>query len=158
LKGCTEEEFARLTGANPGGFHLQLNALRYLKKAGVSAHPAVMLSFSEREAVDQLYSLLWKMDPILHSEIEEEQVILYPHVEEKLKREGLKYHSGHPPERKRQSAERRVQGISQEDRAKEERPRIVERGEGSEEQGMRREEKGQGEPIKGRRIKIITKQ
>ena len=177
FKGCNEEEFTRLTGADSRGFHLQLNALRYLKRAGVSAHPAVMLSFSEREAVDQLYSAIWKIDPILHSEIEEEKVILYPHVEEKLKRAGLQYHSGHVPERGRQDAGGRMQGKDDRheerearygekegkrrngEKARIERPRIVERGEGNGERGARREEKekDQREPIKGRRIRIITK-
>ena len=119
LKGCTEEEFARLTGADPAGFHLQLSALRYLKKAGVSAHPAVMVSFSGREELDHLYNAIWKIDPIMHSEIEEEQVILYPHVEEKLRRAGLQYRSAHVPEKKK---EKRPQG----ERAKDERPRIRE--------------------------------
>jgi uncharacterized Fe-S cluster-containing radical SAM superfamily protein len=161
LKGCTEGDFARLTGADPEGFHLQLNALRYLKKAGVSVHPAVMLSFSEREAVDQLYSALWKIDPILHSEIEEEQVILYPRVEEKLKREGLKYFSGHAPERKGQGKDDRHEPKEGKrrngEKGKKERPRIVEGGEASEEPNVKSEEKEQGEPVKGRRIKIITK-
>jgi MoaA/NifB/PqqE/SkfB family radical SAM enzyme len=119
LKGCTEEEFARLTGADPKGFHLQLNALRYLKKAGVSTHPAVMVSFSEREATDHLYSAIWKIDPIMHSEIEKEEVILYPYVEEKLRRAGLTYYSAHLPER--QEGKRRKG-----ERVKEERPKIRE--------------------------------
>jgi uncharacterized Fe-S cluster-containing radical SAM superfamily protein len=165
FKGCNEEEFARLTGADPGGFHLQLNALRHLKKAGVSAHPAVMLSFSGREAVDQLYSAIWKIDPILHSEIEEEKVILYPHVEERLRRAGLQYQSGQVQERRGQGKNDRhgVRGPRFEEkegkRRKEERPRIVERGEGSRERAAGREEKekGQREPIQGRRIKMIPK-
>jgi uncharacterized Fe-S cluster-containing radical SAM superfamily protein len=172
FKGCNEEEFTRLTGADPSGFHLQLNALRYLKKAGVSAHPAVMLSFSGRESVDQLYNAIWKIDPILHSEIEEEKVILYPHVEEKLRRAGLQYHSGHVPERRGQGKNDGHKGRGaryeekegkrrNDERAKRERPRIVKWGEGNEERGTSREEKekekDQGEPIKGRRIKIITK-
>ena len=167
FKGCNEEEFTRLTGADSSGFHLQLNALRNLKRAGVSVHPAVMLSFSEREAVDHLYSAIWKIDPILHSEIEEEKVILYRHVEEKLKRAGLKYHSGQASERRGQGKNDRHEGrgarYEEEEgkRRNEERPRIVERGERNEERGTRREEKGmekdQGEPTKGRRIKIITK-
>jgi len=101
LKGCSEEEFGRLTGADPKGFQLQLAALRNLKKAGVSAHPALMFSFSGREAIDQLYNTIWKIDPRMHSEIEREEVILYPHVMEKLKRANLSYHSGHIPEKKR---------------------------------------------------------
>lgn len=99
LKGCTEEEFARLTGANPVGFQLQLAALKNLLKAGVSTHPAIMLSFSAKEAVDQLYNTIWKIDPRMHSEVEREEVILYPHVLEKLKRANLKYFSGHLPEK-----------------------------------------------------------
>jgi len=99
LKGCTEEEFSRVTGADPKGFHLQIAALRNLVKAGVSVHPTVMLSFSGREATDQLYHTIWKIDPRLHSEIEKEEVILYPHVLEKLKRANLHYHSGHIPEK-----------------------------------------------------------
>lgn len=99
LKGCSEEEFFCLTGADPKGFQLQLAALRNLVKAGVSTHPAVMLSFSRREAVDQLYNTIFKIDPRMHSEIEREEVILYPHVLEKLQRAKLEYYSGHFPDR-----------------------------------------------------------
>jgi uncharacterized Fe-S cluster-containing radical SAM superfamily protein len=99
LKGCTEEEFARLTGADPKGFQLQLAALGNLVKAGVSAHPAVMFSFSGREAMDRLYNTIWKIDPRMHSEVEREEVILYPHVLEKLRRAKLEYYSGHFPDR-----------------------------------------------------------
>jgi uncharacterized Fe-S cluster-containing radical SAM superfamily protein len=100
LKGCNEEEFARLTGADPRGFQLQIAALKNLVQAGVSTHPAVMLSFSERESIDQLYNAIWKMNPRMHSEIEREEVILYPHVMEKLRRANLEVHSGHVPEKK----------------------------------------------------------
>lgn len=99
LKGCNEEEFGRLTGADPKGFQLQISALNHLVKAGVSAHPAVMLSFSEKESMDKLYNMIWKIDPRMHSEVEREEVILYPHVLEKLKAAGLKYRSGHKPDK-----------------------------------------------------------
>jgi len=100
LKGCTEEEFARLTGADPKGFQLQLAGLVNLLKAGVSSHPAVVLSFSGREAIDRLYHTIWEIDPRMHSEVEREEVILYPHVLEKLRRGKLEYHAGRLPERK----------------------------------------------------------
>jgi len=99
LKGCTEEEFARLTGANPAGFRLQLAALKNLLQAGVSTHPAVMLSFSPKEAADHLYNTIWKIDPRMHSEVEREEVILYPHVLARLKQASLHYYSGHLPEK-----------------------------------------------------------
>jgi uncharacterized Fe-S cluster-containing radical SAM superfamily protein len=89
LKGCNEQEFTRLTGADPKGFHLQLAALKNLLKAGVKVHPAVMVSFSRKESVDRLYSLIWKIDPRLHSEIEREELIPYPHVQERLRKCGL---------------------------------------------------------------------
>jgi uncharacterized Fe-S cluster-containing radical SAM superfamily protein len=52
LKGASPEEFARLTGARPEAFELQLKALENLLDYGVSAHPAVMLSFSEPSSVE----------------------------------------------------------------------------------------------------------
>jgi uncharacterized Fe-S cluster-containing radical SAM superfamily protein len=145
LKGCSEGEFARLTGADPKGFHLQLDALRNLKKAGVSAHPSVMLSFSGREEIDRLYSTIWKIDPILHSEIEKEEVILYPYVMERLRRAGLEAYSGHLPEKKRvqgqdDMAEERGADTEEGKRRKGEKAkrgiaRIVERGAGIGERG-----------------------
>jgi uncharacterized Fe-S cluster-containing radical SAM superfamily protein len=99
LKGCTEQEFARLTGADPRGFQLQLSALKNLVKSGVSTHAAVMISFSGREAMDRLYNTIWKIDPRMHSEVEREEVILYPHVLKKLRRANLEYYSGHFPDR-----------------------------------------------------------
>jgi uncharacterized Fe-S cluster-containing radical SAM superfamily protein len=100
LKGSSAKEFEKLTGSEAGGFQLQLDALRNLVKAGVSAHPAVMLSFAGREATDKLYHTIWKIDPRMHSEIEREEVILYPHVSEKLRGANLKPVSGHIPEKR----------------------------------------------------------
>ena len=100
LKGCTGEEFSRLTGADPRGFQLQLTALANLVKTGVSTHAAVMVSFSGREAIDGLYHTIWKIDPRMHSEIEREEVILYPRVLEKLRRSNLEYYSAHLPQQK----------------------------------------------------------
>jgi uncharacterized Fe-S cluster-containing radical SAM superfamily protein len=97
LKGCNEEEFGLLTGADPKGFQLQLSALRNLVQAGVSVHPAVMHSFSRKESLDHLFNLIWKINPRMHSEVELEEVILYPHVAEKLRGANLKYFSAHIP-------------------------------------------------------------
>jgi uncharacterized Fe-S cluster-containing radical SAM superfamily protein len=179
LKGCTESEFSRLTGADPKGFHLQLNALRNLKKGGVSAHPSVMSSFSGREEIDQLYSTIWKIDPILHSEIEKEEVILYPYVVERLRRAGLEYYSGHLPERSGRDAGGGAQGKEDRheergakleekegkkpnhERAKRESPRIVEWGARIEErgtgQGEKERERDQRTSIRGKDPKIRIK-
>ncbi len=86
IKGCTPNEFSRLTGAKPNGFNLQLNSLKNLLDAGVSCHPAVMLSFSSKENILRLVDELKKIDSRLVAQLEEEYVILYPHVVKLLKK------------------------------------------------------------------------
>lgn len=83
LKGCSEKEFRRLTGANHG-FKLQLDALRNLRNAGVSCHPAVMSSMSNMNDLLQLKERFGSIHPSLAQDIEIEELILYPHVERRL--------------------------------------------------------------------------
>lgn len=90
LKGTNEDEFSLLTGALPDGFSRQFEALEHLCVAGVSVHPAVMLSFSTEEGLRTLRKELRKIDPGLESELEEEYLLLYPHVAKRLKKAGLK--------------------------------------------------------------------
>ncbi len=85
LKGTNEEEFAMLTGATPDGFKLQLQSLKNLLDAGVSCHPAVMLSFSPKESYEKLEDKLASIDARLVDELEEEYVFLYPHVVKRLR-------------------------------------------------------------------------
>jgi len=98
LKGCNEEEFAKLTGAKPEGFRLQLEALQRLVDAGVSCHPSVMASFSTRKSLQSLVERLNKISPKMAEEIEIEELILYPHVVRRLQKYGLKYYTGYAPE------------------------------------------------------------
>ena len=100
LKGCSEEEFGRLTGADPKGFLLQLAALRNLVNAGISAHPAVMSSFSHPAAIDRFYSTIWKIDPRMHSEVEKELVVPYPYPRAYAKPAPLPPDRGRPPVRR----------------------------------------------------------
>jgi uncharacterized Fe-S cluster-containing radical SAM superfamily protein len=89
LKGTNPEEFTRLTGAQAEGFSLQLAALENLLVAGVSCHPAVMTSFSAPEKLVHLRESLQMISSELVSNLEEETVILYPHVAQRLKRAGI---------------------------------------------------------------------
>lgn len=89
LKGTTPAEFHRLTSAMPEAFELQLRALENLLNYGVSAHPAVMLSFSEPRSLEKLKERLAEIDANLVSELEEEYVFLYPHVVKQLKKAGI---------------------------------------------------------------------
>lgn len=90
LKGASENEFSLLTGAIPSGFSRQLGALKHLHAARVSVHPAVMLSFSTPQTLAGLREELRSIHPSLEQELEEEHVIPYPHVAQRLKRAGLK--------------------------------------------------------------------
>lgn len=99
LKGCNEQEFAMLTGAKPEGYTLQLKSLQNLTKAGVSCHPSVMASFSPRKSLHKLTEKLRQISPNLAEDIEIEELILYPHVINRVQKYGLKYFSGHRPGR-----------------------------------------------------------
>ena len=97
LKGCNESEFAMLTGAKPENFKLQLNALKKLVEYDVSCHPSVMASFSKSDSLQKLVKRLTEIDEKLAEDLEIEELILYPHVKEKIKKHGLQYYVGHSP-------------------------------------------------------------
>ncbi|MEM2105654.1 MAG: radical SAM protein [Candidatus Bathyarchaeia archaeon] len=99
LKGCCEEEFARLTGAKPEGFTLQLKALQMLVENGVSCHASVMSSFSTKENLQGLTHRLKRISPELAEELEIEELILYPHVTRRLQKYGLKHFTGYTPDK-----------------------------------------------------------
>jgi len=90
IKGCSKEEFAKLTGAKPEAYELQFKALENLLDYSVSVHPAVMMSFCEKKDVKKLIERLREIDEILVGELEPEYVFLYPHVIEILRKYGLK--------------------------------------------------------------------
>ena len=98
LKGCSEEEFAMLTGAKPDGFTLQLKALKSLMDAKVSCHPSVMASFSPAKNLQALTERLRQVDSGLAEELEVEELILYPHVVRKVREHKLKYYKAYTPE------------------------------------------------------------
>jgi len=99
LKGCNENEFATLTGAQPEGFRLQLKALENLVRANVKCHPAVMISFSTQQSLRQLTERLKAISSLLAEELEIEELILYPSVTRKINKHGLRYYSAYTPEK-----------------------------------------------------------
>ncbi len=90
LKGTTGHEFSRLTGADPSSFDLQLDAIDNLVSHGVSCSVAVMLSFSPRANLLRLRDRIARIDREVAASLEEEYVLLYPHVTRKLRQAGLK--------------------------------------------------------------------
>jgi uncharacterized Fe-S cluster-containing radical SAM superfamily protein len=99
LKGCNEEEFSMLTGARSEGFASQLKSLENLTDANVSCHASVMISFSSKESFKNLIQRLRQISSRLAEEVEVEELILYPHVTNRIRRHGLNYGSGYEPSR-----------------------------------------------------------
>ncbi len=96
LKGATEDEFNRLTGANPTGFALQLKALENLKRAGVRAHPAAMVSFSHVDSIMKLKKRLRDISPDFE-DFEVEELALYGDVQKRIENARLFVRSAHDP-------------------------------------------------------------
>jgi len=96
FKGTCEEEFPRLTGAVPEGFQMQIKALENLMRYKVNVHPACMISFSSAENIRVLRK---RLKALKHAfkDFEVEELILYPSVEERLKKLKVNYRTGHSP-------------------------------------------------------------
>ncbi len=90
LKGAGKGEFTTLTGAEPAGFELQIQALENLVRLNVNVHPAVMVSFSSPENIEALRTRLMEIDEDF-KDFEVEELALYGKVEERLRRAGLMY-------------------------------------------------------------------
>jgi uncharacterized Fe-S cluster-containing radical SAM superfamily protein len=97
-KGTCEDEFSRLTGALPEGFGLQLRAIENLVRHGVNCQVACMTSFSLPENIKTLRSRFKTIHTNL-GDFEIEEIILYPYVEERLKRLGISYYTAHTIDR-----------------------------------------------------------
>ena len=89
LKGASSDDFARLTGAKPEGFTLQLKALENLLEEGVDCFPAVMANFSSQDMIGKLRQTLKEIKPDF-ADFEEEELIYYPFVMDHLQKAGLK--------------------------------------------------------------------
>lgn len=88
LKAVEPEKFERITGAQGHFYFYPLQALINLKEAGAHFWPAVMSEFFSPEDRQKLKDFLRQNH--LQPEIEEEELILYPSVEENLKSRGFK--------------------------------------------------------------------
>lgn len=93
FKGCNENEFERLTGADRSFYEYQFLALENLINNGFKpcseVYPAVMLSFSTEDSYQGFKKKLATIHPELPNCIDEEYVIMYPHVKELLRRNKL---------------------------------------------------------------------
>jgi uncharacterized Fe-S cluster-containing radical SAM superfamily protein len=90
LKGACPEDFTRLTQMKPERFDYQIKALEYLTEEGVDCSPAVMANFSSKDKLKKLRQRLKEIRPDFE-DVEEEELILYPFVQEHLKKAGISY-------------------------------------------------------------------
>ena len=93
LKGCSPEQFFKLTGAKPEAFELQLKALENLVNAWGSCHAAVMGEFASGRDLIALEERLAAIDPSLKRDLEFEHLMLFPHVRRQLTKHGIKINS-----------------------------------------------------------------
>jgi uncharacterized Fe-S cluster-containing radical SAM superfamily protein len=98
MKGTNEDDFMRLTGAEPRGFELQIQALKNLARFNITTHPAVMVSFSSAANIKALRMRLKEIDEDFE-DFEAEELALYGKVEERLLKAGLKYDTAYEPPR-----------------------------------------------------------
>jgi uncharacterized Fe-S cluster-containing radical SAM superfamily protein len=101
FKGCTPEEFELLSGADRSFYEYQFKALENLYNQGFKPceefYPAVMLSFSTEDSYRLFKRRLLEIHPSLPECIDEEYVILYPHVKELLRRNKLQPRIAYDP-------------------------------------------------------------
>ncbi len=84
LKGCTQEEFSWLTGADEG-FEYQLKSLEYLRDENLRFNVALVSISKDKQ---ELFNRLTEMD-LGRIMIEDEEIKLYPLVRKRLEKEGI---------------------------------------------------------------------
>lgn len=89
IKGTNESEYSILTDAIPESFNLQIKALENLIDAKVSCHASLMSLFSSKNNFIDLVERLSMISPMLEKNLEIEELILYPHVKARLKKNSI---------------------------------------------------------------------
>lgn len=88
LKAIEPEKFEKITGARGEFYFYPLQALINLHQAGANFWPAIMSEFFSIEDKKKLKDFLKQNR--LPVEVEEEELLLYPYIEENLKQRGFK--------------------------------------------------------------------
>ena len=88
IKGCNPNQFSEITQSKPGGFELQLNALKNLLENEVDCHPAAMISFSTDKEIKELREKLKEINPRFVN-FEPEKIKNYGGAMKRLKDNGI---------------------------------------------------------------------
>ena len=89
IKGTSQAEYAKLTGAIPESYELPYRALRYLIDAGVSCNACLMVSFSEDKDIERAKLRLAAIHPGILKSLELEAITIFPKVAKRLTNAGL---------------------------------------------------------------------
>lgn len=89
LKGSNGDDYLKLTGAIPETFDLIISNIENLSKENLKFNLALMSSFSSPKSLSILKENLGKISKKILENLEEEYVILYPLVKERLKEAGI---------------------------------------------------------------------
>ena len=90
IKGATPDEYFDLTGARPDSYWLPYEAMRNLINAGVSCNACLMASFSSDDGIEEVKKNLAEVHPGILKSLEVETITLFPKVQERLEKYGLK--------------------------------------------------------------------
>lgn len=90
IKGASPDEYFDLTGARPASYWLPYDAMRNLIDAGVSCNVCLMASFSSDDGIEQVKKNLSVVHPGILKSLEVETITLFPKVQERLEKYGLK--------------------------------------------------------------------
>jgi len=90
IKGASPDEYFDLTGARPDSYWLPYEAIRNLIDAEVSCNACLMASFSSDEGIEQVKKNLSMVHPGILKSLEVETITLFPKVQERLEKHGLK--------------------------------------------------------------------
>ena len=94
IKGTSEEEFHKLTGAHSDAYDLAYQALSHLIKQGVSCNACLMASFSDAEGIQRAKQRLAGVAPGILRSLEIERIKQFPKVRTRLQKYGLKANKG----------------------------------------------------------------
>ena len=89
IKGCNEDEFHSLTGAQKSAYELPYKALGMLIDAGVSCNACLMVSFSTEETIKAAKARLVAVHAGILKSLELEKIKLFPKVRKRLAKYGL---------------------------------------------------------------------
>ena len=94
IKGSSEQEFHRLTGAGTEFYELAYQAMEHLIAAGVSCNACLMASFSDVAGIKAVKQRLSDIAPGILNSLEIERINQFPKVRKRLSQYGLKANQG----------------------------------------------------------------